>query len=327
MIDRRTVLRGVSAACFAVSVPLIAQTQNRLLRIGYLSARAGPNEFEQAFLRGLRERGWVEGTNVVIDYRWANDVGEQRQQAMAVEIVAAKPDVVVAPDGRGARNVRALNPAMPIVVPALGDPVASGATTSMARPDGNITGVSALAVELSQKRLELLKEALPGLQRVGVLHNAARPVVPPGVAATRTAGDALGVKVLDMGLTLPEGIADGFAKAVRQGVQGVTIVSDTATISYRAGLCDEALAHRLPTMFANRTYLKAGGLMSYGIDLEGAFYRGAYFVDRILKGARPADLPIEQATTFELVLNQRTARSLGVRFPQQLLIRADTVIE
>jgi putative ABC transport system substrate-binding protein len=274
----------------------------------------------------MRERGYVEGTHLVIDYRWAN--GDlQRLQAMAAEMVAAMPDVVVAPDGFGARNVRALNPAIPIVIPAMGDPIDSGYTRSIAHPDGNITGLALFAIELSRKRLEMFKEALPGLQRVGALFNAARTSPPVGFPATQAAGDALGIKVIEMRVALPEGISAGFASAVSQGVQGVVIISDTATISHRAPLCDAALAHRVPTIFANRTYLRAGGLMSYGVDLEGAFHRSAYYVDRILKGARPADLPIEQPTRFELAVSLKTAKALGLTIPQSMLLRADEVIE
>jgi len=303
-----------------------AQQQGKIWRVGYLSARRGPNEFEQAFVRGMRERGYVEGTHIIIDFRWA-DGDLQRLRAMAAEVVAAMPDVVVAPDGFGARDVRALNPAIPIVIPSMADPIASGYTTSLSHPDRNITGVAALAPELSRKRMELFKEALPGLQRIGALFNAARTNPPIGYAATQAAGDALGVKVVEMRLSLPEGITAGFASAASQGVQGVVIVSDTATISHRAPLCDAALAHRLPTMFANRTYLRAGGLMSYGPDLEGAFHRSAYYVDRILKGARPADLPIEQPTLLKLAVSLKTAKTLGLSIPRSILLRADEVIE
>jgi putative ABC transport system substrate-binding protein len=303
-----------------------AQQQGKIWRVSYLSLRRGPNEFEQSFVRGMRERGYVDGTHIIIDYRWA-DGNLQRLQEMAAEVVASMPDVVVAPDGFGARDVRALKPAIPIVIPAMADPVASGYTRSMSHPDGNVTGVATLATELSRKRLELFKEALPGLQRVGALYNSNRPSPPIGVPATRAAGDALGVKVVEMRLALPEGIAAGFASAASQGVQGVVIISDTATISHRAPLCDAALSQRLPTIFANRTYLRAGGLMSYGADMEGAFHRSAYYVDRILKGARPADLPIEQPTRFELAVSLQTAKALGITIPQSLLLRADEVIQ
>jgi putative ABC transport system substrate-binding protein len=165
---------------------------------------------------------------------------------------------------------------------------------------------------------------VPPLQRVGVLFNATRS--PRFGAATREAAEAMGLGVVEMRLAMPDGIEPGVAAAVRQGVQAVVVVSDTSTITYRTALSDAALKHRIPTIFANRTYLRGGGLMSYGPDLEEAFRRAAYFVERLLKGARPVDLPIEQATTFQLVLNLRAASALDFRFPQSLLLRADDVI-
>jgi len=325
MIDRRTLLRGASAATVPALAPYRAQAQGRPPRIGYISFRPGPNEFEQAFLRGLRERGWVEGQNLVVDFRWAA-FDAQRVPALAAELLALQPALMVVADGPGLRIIRSQNPAMPIVVPAFGDPIASGLTSSLARPDGNATGVSVFATELARKRLELLKEAVPGLRRAAALYNGASPPA-LGVAVSVDAGKDLGIEVVATPVRLPEGIDAAFAAAVRQGVQGVAIVSSTATITHRAPLCELSLAHRLPTIFSNRAYLRAGGLMSYGPDLEGAFQRSAYFVDRILKGAKPADLPIEQPTTLQLVLNQVTAKALGLRFAQSLLARADEVIQ
>ena len=326
MIDRRTLLHAAVAAFMAAPAPSTAQPQGRPARIGYLSFRPGPNEFEQAFLRGLRERGWVEGQNLVIDFRWAA-FDRERVQPMVTELLALQPALMVVADSGGAlRMIRTQNPAMPIVAPAFGDPIAQGVTSSLARPDGNATGTAVFSTELAYKRLELLREAVPRLQRAGALYNAAAPPA-VGVSVSVSAGKQLGIEVLEMPVWLPQGIDAAYAAAVRQGVQGVAIVSSTATITHRMPLGELALAHRLPTIFSNRTYLKGGGLMSYGPDLEGTFHRGAYFVDRILKGAKPAELPIEQPSTFQLVLNQRTARLLGLRFAQSLRVRADEVIE
>ncbi len=325
MMDRRTLMSGTGAALLSAVGTLRAQTPSRTQRIAYLSLRPGPNEFEQAFDRGLRERGWIAGTNVVIDYRFAG-FDLERENANVAALAASKPDLIVVADRLLGRLVQSLN-AVPIVVPAFGDPVASGATTSLGRPDRNMTGTAVFNVELSAKRLELLKQAVPSLQQVAALYNADRPSKPLGVAATVEAGKVLGVTVNELGMLLPNGVEEGFVQAVRQGVQGVAIVSDTTTITYRERICDATLKHKLPTMFANRTYLRAGGLMSYGPDLESVFHRSAYFVDRILRGTKPADLPIEQVTTFQLVLNQRTARALGLRFPQALLLQATELIE
>lgn len=325
MTDRRTFLRGGGAAVVAALPSGLAQSQGRTARIGYLSLRAGPNEFEQAFLRGLRERGWVEGQNLVIDYRWAASE-RSRARSMVTELLALQPALMVAADGSPAL-VRSQNPAMPVVQPALADAVASGVTTSLARPDGNVTGTTVFATELSAKRMELLKQAVPGLQRAAVLYAAGGPAPTRGLQASMAAGKELGIEVVEMPVRMPEGLDAAFAAAVRQGIQGVAIISSTPMMTHRAPLCELSLKHRLPTIFANRTYLRAGGLMSYGPDLEAAFHRAAYFVDRILKGAKPADLPIEQPNIYQLVLNQGTARSLGLRFAQPLLLRADEVID
>ena len=325
MMDRRTLLLG---AAFVAAIALQrARAQARPARIGYLSFRTGPNEFEQAFLRGLRERGWVEGQNLVVDFRWAA-FDRERIQPMVTELLALQPALIVVADGAGAlRLIRTQQPAMPVVAPAFGDPIAQGVTNSLARPDGNATGVSVLALELASKRIELLKETVPSMRRVAALYTASANPPTRGIQASLAAGNELGIEVVEMPVQLPDGIDAAFAAAARQGVQGVAIISSLPTITYRAQLGELARKHRLATIFANRAYLRGGGLMSYGPDLEGAFHRAAYFADRILKGAKPAELPIEQPNTFQLALHQGTARALGLRFPQAVLLRADEVIE
>jgi len=325
MIDRRTLLHRGAAALVPALASNPARSQHRAARIGYISLRPGPNEFEQAFVRGMRERGWVEGQNLAIDFRWAA-FDRSRVEPLVAELLALQPKLMLCADA-GLGAVRSQNPATPIVAPAFGDPIAGGATTSLARPDGNATGVSVLALELASKRIELLKEAVPGLRRVAALYTAGANPPTRGIQASLEAGKQLGIEVVEMPVQLPEGIDAAFAAAARQSVQGVAILSSLPTITYRAQLGELARKHRLATIFANRSYLRGGGLMSYGPDLEGAFHRAAYFVDRILKGAKPAELPIEQPNAFQLALNQRTARELGLRFPQSLLLRADEVIE
>ena len=325
MTDRRSFLRGAGAVLAPSIAPCLAHAQGRPARIGYISLRPGPNEFDEAFVRGLRERGWVEGQNLTIDFRWAA-FEIDRVQSLVAEVLALQPALMVCAD-TGLAAVRRQNPAMPIVYAAFGDPIASGATTSLARPDGNATGVSVLALELASKRIELLKEAVPSLRRVAALYTASANPPPRGVQPSMAAGKELGIEVVEMPVQLPDGIDAAFAAAVRQGVQGVAIISSLPTITYRAQLGELARKHRLATIFANRAYLRGGGLMSYGPDLEGAFHRAAYFADRILKGAKPAELPIEQPNTFQLALHQGTARALGLRFPQAVLLRADEVIE
>ncbi len=325
MTDRRTFLRGAGAALAPSIAPCLAQAQGRPARIGYISLRPGPNEFDQAFVRGMRERGWIEGQNLAIDFRWAA-FDRSRMEPLVAELLALQPTLMLCAD-TGLGPVRSRNPAMPIVVPAFGDAIAGGATTSLARPDGNATGVSVLALELASKRIELLKETVPSMRRVAALYTASANPPTRGIQASLAAGNELGIEVVEMPVQLPDGIDAAFAAAARQGVQGVAIISSLPTITYRAQLGELARKHRLATIFANRAYLRGGGLMSYGPDLEGAFHRAAYFADRILKGAKPAELPIEQPNTFQLALHQGTARALGLRFPQAVLLRADEVIE
>ena len=313
--------RNVLGSALCAALPVAAQKRPR---IAYIAERGGPNEFEQNFLSGLRERGWNDGAQVNIDFRWSGG-DAQRARANAAELLALSPDLVVTSDGASLRTMRSLNAAVPIVHPAMGDAIASGYASSLSNPDRNITGITVLATELGPKRVELLKEALPGLRKIGVITNAVRP--PQYGSDTRTAAATLGLDPLDMRLTLPDGVEAGIAAAARGGVQALIVVSDTSTITYRQPLCDAALRHRMPTMFANRTYMRAGGLMSYGPDLEASFHRAAYFVDRILKGAKIADLPIEQPTTFQMVVNLKVSKALGVVFPRSTMLRTTEVIE
>jgi putative ABC transport system substrate-binding protein len=327
MIDRRTVLCGSGVALAFLAGAGRAQSPGKPWRVAYLSFRRGPNEFEEAFQRGLRERGLIEGSNLLVDYRWAGHDLE-RHRANVAEALALQPTLAVIVDRSETwPMVREINPRLPIVLPAMGDPIAQGISRSLARPDNNMTGSSVFATELAFKRLELLKESLPGIRRVAAVFNGARPRRPLGVVATVAAGKELGIDVIELPVALPDGIDATFVAAVRQGVQGLAIVSDTGTIDFRNPLCDRSLAHRLLTIFSNRTYLRAGGLMSYGPDLEGAMRHSAYFVERILKGVQPADLPIEQTTAFRLTLNLRTAKALDFKFPRSLMVRADEMIE
>jgi len=322
VINRRAVLGGVAAVLCAAD-RAHAQSRIRPARIAYLAERGAPNEFEQSFLRGLRERGLIEGEQLIIDFRWAGG-DPLRLKVLAAEMLAAAPALVVATDGASVRAVQAIDNTIAIVHPVMGDPIAAGYSGSFSRPDRNVTGVSVLASELGPKRVELLKEAVPGLQRLGVLFNVVRQ--PRFGAATHAAAETLGLTAVEMRVAMPDGIEAGFETAVRQGVQAIVVVSDTSTITHRKPLADAALRHRLPAIYANRTYLRGGGLMSYGPDLEAAFHRAAYFVERILKGARPADLPIEQPQAIHLALNLRAAKALDFSFPSSLQLRADEFI-
>jgi len=274
----------------------------------------------------MRELGYVDGRNVIIEYRWAGgDAG--RLPALAAELVAAKVDIIVTSGIPAANAAKSATATVPIVMATSGDAVADGLVASFTRPGGNVTGLSLFTRELSRKRLEIFKEAVPGLERVGAMFNAQNPATMPQFRETATAGDTLGLKLMPFDIRFPEGIEPAFAEAVRQKIHGVLIISDSETIAHRTQLGSAALKAHLPTMFANKAYLQGGGLMSYGPDIVAMFHRAAYYVDKILKGAKPADLPVEQPTKIELVINLKAAKELGLTIPQSVLLRADEVIQ
>jgi putative tryptophan/tyrosine transport system substrate-binding protein len=319
---------AVFAALSFLLVPLSADAQQagRTPRVGYLTERSGTTEFEESLLKGLRDLGYVDGKNLIIEYRWAAGNAE-RLPAMATDLVGLKVDIIVTSGVPAAKAAKNATSTIPIVMATSGDAVADGLVASFTRPGGNVTGLSLFTRQLSGKRLEVLKEAVPDLRRAGAVFNAANPSTPPQFRETEAAGDTLGLKVLPLDVHFPEGIDAAFAEAARQKLQGVAIISDSATIAHRTQLGTAALKYRLPTIFSNKAYLQGGGLMSYGPDVVATFYRAAYYVDKILKGAKPADLPVEQPTKFELVINMKTAKALGITIPQSLLLRADEVIE
>lgn len=303
-----------------------AQTAARTPVIGYLQERAGPTEFDQAFLRGLHELGYVEGKNFAIEYRWAEGKPE-RLPTLAAELVRLRVDVIVTALFPATKAARDATSTIPIVMATSIDAVGEGLVASLARPGGNITGLSLFSRELIGKRLEICQEAVPGLQRVGALFNEGNPANPPQVSDAKDAAAQLGIQAVPLAVRFPEGIEPAFAEAERERIGAVIIISDTTTITNRSQLGAAALKHHIPTIFANRTYLQGGGLMSYGPSVPDTYRRAASYVDRILKGAKPADMPIEQPTKLELVINLKAAKALGLAIPQSMLVRADDVIE
>jgi putative ABC transport system substrate-binding protein len=325
-MDRRAFIGSMAACLLSLPRAVAAQQARSTPRLGYLAERPGASEFDEAFLRGMRELGYVDGKNLIIEYRWAaGDAG--RLPALAVELVAAKVDIIVTSGVPAAKAAMSATETIPIVMASSSDAVADGLVASFTRPGGNVTGLSQFTRELSRKRLEVFKEAIPGLKRVGAVFNAKNPSTMPQFRETATAGNTLDLTLVPFDIRFPEGIDPALAEAVRQKLQGVVIISDSATIAHRTQLGSAALKAQLPTMFANKAYLQGGGLMSYGPDIVAAFHHAAYYVDKILKGAKPANLPVEQPTQFELVINLKTAKALGVTIPQSILIRADDVIE
>jgi len=307
-----------------------AQQAAKITRIGYLLLNlAGGPDLHEAFRQGLRDLGYVEGRNLVIEYRDAEGKPE-RLPALAAELVALKVDVIVAPGTLTALAAKHATSSIPIVFPVATDPVKDGLVTSFARPGANVTGLSAFAPELVGKRLEQLKQAVPWLSVVAVLWQ-------PGVAGEATdkemlkgaevAGQALGVRLQVVEVRGPDDFDRAFSDMTRARAGALTVLGSAVLFNERRRLVDLAAKHRLPTMFPWRQGVDAGGLMSYGPHGPDLFRRAATYVDKILKGARPADLPVEQPTKFELVINLKTAKALGLTIPQSVLGRADHVVE
>jgi putative ABC transport system substrate-binding protein len=316
-----------------VAGPLAAEAQqaDKIARIGYLATNlAGIPHVHEAFRQGLRDLGYLEGRNVVIEYRDAEGKLE-RLPALAAELVGLKVDVIVAAAGTlPALAAKQATRALPIVFIGAGDPVTSGLVTSLARPGGTVTGLSSLSPELVGKWLEQLTQAVPRVSRVAVL-------LQPGAVGERTekdilkgaevAGRALGVRVQIVEARGPAEIDRAFSDMTRASAGALTVLSTPMFSSERRRLVDLAAKNRLPTVYSFREYVDAGGLMSYGPDLADMFRRAATYVDKILKGAKPGDLPVEQPTKFELVINLKTAKALGLTIPQSVLGRADEVIQ
>ena len=313
-----------------LAAPLAADAQRpaKVPRIGYLvlSPLADPPSAERrAFADGLRELGYVEGQSIIIEYRAAN-WNRELLPDLAEELVALKVDVIVAIPG-AIEAARDATKTIPIVVPAIIDPVGSGFVASLARPGGNVTGTGQLTSELSGKRLELLKEALPKLSRVGVLWNPANQGASGQWKGVQSSARLLGVTLQSHEVKDPNDFPRALSAISGRRPDALVILISPLTTAYRPIIVEFATKQRLPTVFELKADVEAGGLMSYSANLPDVFRRAAHYVDRILKGAKPGELPIEQPTRFELVINMKTAKALGLTIPPSLLVRADQVIE
>ena len=328
MKSRRLLILGLALVLLAAPLAADAQPPAKVPRIGFLGSGSpsthGP--FVVAFRQGLRDLGYVEGQNVVIELRWAEGRLE-RLPDLAAELVGLKVDLILTHATPGVLAAKQATTTIPIVMAAAGDPVGSGFVASLARPGGNITGLSLLTTELAGKRLQLLREVAPRASRVAVLWNAANPVGPLVVRETEAAARTLGVQLQSLEVRGPDDFESAFAAATRGRAGALITVEDPLTLTHRARIVDFAAKSRLPAMYPNREYVDAGGLMSYGTNFADLFRHAATYVDKILKGAKPADLPVEQPTRFELVINLKTAKALGLAFPQSILLRAPEVIQ
>jgi putative ABC transport system substrate-binding protein len=327
-MDRRAFITVVGQIFLAVPFAAEAQPTGRVYRLGYLSASGTfSNTYAEAFRQGLRDLGWVEGQNIVIEFRSAEGKFD-RLPALAAELVRLKVDVIVATPTPAALAAKSATATIPIVGISLTDPVGLGLVPSLARPDGNVTGVSySVGADIFGKDLELLREAIPKVRRVAVLSNPDGPSQPLILDNIKTAARSMGLQLLPVGARGPGDFDGAFLTMVKERVGALFVVTDPTYIAHRVRLADLATRNRLPSMFTQTADVEAGGLMSYGPSFAAMYRSSAYYVDKILKGTKPADLPVEQPTKFELAINLKTAKALGLTIPQTLLLRADRVIE
>ena len=313
----------------AAAWPLAARAQHagKVYRIGFLgdSPAVYPHAIE-AFRQGLRDLGYVEGQNITIEYRWAEGKPE-RMRELAEELARLKVDVIIVPGSIYTEAAKRATSTIPIVFIGHADPVATGHATSLARPGGNITGLSIMLTEINVKLLELLKQAVPGLARVVVIFDPATPSHGPGLKAVEAAGSLLGLQIQPVAVRSATEFDSAFSAIVQGRADAVLVLSTPMFVAGAQRLAELALTHRLPSAFFPRENVEAGGLMSYSPNRADYYRRGAIYVDKILKGANPGDLPVQQPTRFELVINLKTAKALGLTVPHSFLARADEVIE
>lgn len=322
-MDRRAFIAG-SGALFAAPLAAWAQHGAKLPRIGLLANNQSPHLV--AFEQGLSELGYIEGRSILVERRIA-DGQSHRLPALAAQLVGFPVDLIVAPDPPSTLAAKGATKTIPVVMRSSDDPVQAGLVASLAKPGGNITGVYSLLAELEPKRLELLKEAVPSMRRVGALWN-------PGFAANQVRWKRLESAARQLGLSLESveasslaGLDAAFRGAVSARVDALITLRNPVVVVHQRRVVELAARSRLPVIYDEREFVEAGGLMAYGAKLDDLYRRTATYVDKILKGAKPGDIPVEQATKFELAINLKTAKALGLTIPQSLLLRADQVIE
>jgi putative ABC transport system substrate-binding protein len=316
----------IGGATAALPFVASAQQAGKVYRIGILETRPAAQNADNlnALRKGLRDLGYVEGQNLVIEYR-SSEGRAERFPDLASELVSLKVDLIVTRGSPAAKAAKNATGTIPVVMAAMGAPLV--VVASFARPGGNITGLTTFTDVLTGKRVELLKELIPGLSRVALLHNMGNPVGPPQWEETKTAARSLGLEAELLDVRSEEDLRHAVEVAVQRHVGALLIGIDGVTQMHERLIVDLAARNRLPVTYQSREFVAAGGLMAYAVNYPDLYFRAASFVDKILKGAKPADLPIEQPTKFELVLNLKTAKALGLTIPPSLLARADEVIE
>jgi putative ABC transport system substrate-binding protein len=320
--------RAFVAAALALLVfprPAGAQQPKKIWRIGYLAGSPRVPQID-AFLEGLRELGYIEGQNAVIELKLAHGRVE-RLPELAAELVQFKPDVIVAAANVGGLAARHATSTIPIVVVASHDGVGVGLFASLAHPGGNVTGIESLAPDLDVKRLELLKQAVPRLSRIAVLYNSTDPGSPAHVEITRNTAQSLGLQVRLVELVTAAELDTALTTITRDRPDALLTVTDPLMFANRERVVQFTVQNKIPAAFEFKAFAELGGLMSYGPSMSDMWRRAAYYADRILKGARPADLPVELPSRFELIINMKTAKAWGLTIPPSLLLRADAVIE
>ena len=326
-MDRRAFIAIVGGSILAA--PLAVEPQEtksrRIQRIGYLSMGSGPSAMTEAFRHGLRELGYVEGQNLLVEYRYAGDRGD-RLSALAAELAGLNVALIVVLGNRAARAAREASRTIPIVMAFSSEVMETGFVASLSRPGGNVTGLTTMSPELTAKRLELLRAAYPKVSQVAILWNAA-PGKDAKWGSAKTGAQALALGLHSVEVRGPEDLTRAFAAMTREHADALLAFTDNFTMGNRERIVDLAAQHRIPAIYEVREFTDAGGLMSYGPHIPDMSRRAATYVDKILKGAKPADLPVEQPTKFELVINLKTAKVLGLTLPQSLLVRADEIIQ
>jgi putative tryptophan/tyrosine transport system substrate-binding protein len=325
-MKRRTFIAGLGGAA---AWPLVgrAQQPGKLPTIGFSgqSTRSAGSEWVAAFVQRLRELGWIDGRTIAIEYRWAEG-REERYNEIAAEFVRLKVNIILTSGTPQVVAAKQATSVIPIVFAMAGDPVGNGLVASLARPGGNVTGLSTQSGDIAGKRLEILREVVPGLSRVAIMANISNPFTVLELGEVQAAASALGLEVDKLEIRRAQDITPAF-EALKGRADALYVCIDALINTNRIRINTLALGARLPTMHGSRDYVEAGGLMSYGVNYPDLFQHAADYVDRILRGANPGDLPVEQPTKFDLVVNLTTAKALGLTVPPSLIARADEVIE
>jgi putative ABC transport system substrate-binding protein len=328
MITRRQLVIVFGASALAAPLASFAQAQGKVWRIGVLETTSATLNAANlaAFRQGMRELGYVEGRNLIIEYRSADGYGE-RFANLAAELVALQVDLLVTRGTLAALAAKNATRTIPVVMANAGDPVDSGLVTSLARPGGNVTGLSSVTVDLETKRFGLLRELVPGSTRIAALYIMQNPNNREQWKEIETAARSVGVQPQLLDVRKPEDLGPAFDAAIRQRADGLIVGGDGLMQVNRKLIAELAAKHRLPTIYRSMEFIEAGGLMAYGPSYPDLYRRAATYVDRIFKGAKPGDLPVEEPTKFELIINLKTAKALGLAIPAPLLLRADEVIK